>query len=222
MTAAGGATICVPFRVGTVKVTRRATYSSHPSTSSGTRAPLRSTTAAGLMLNSRGGPLSARMCSATSSAMSTGFRWLAFTTSDGRPSGNRPGGSRPGGSRPQKYGPHAREVIAARRYGHSRAGRAHPNGRNPGDVWSVPTRPYRGPHFAAFPPEIPARCIKAGCKPGGMVLDPFCGTGTTGLAALTLDRRFTGIDLNPAFAALAAGRLRHEPERGVGDADGNQ
>ena len=85
---------------------------------------------------------------------------------------------------------------------------AHPNGRNPGDVWSIPTRPYRGPHFAAFPIDIPTRCIQAGCKPGGMVLDPFCGTGTTGLAALALGRRFTGIDLNPAFAALAAERLR--------------
>jgi DNA modification methylase len=45
-----------------------------------------------------------------------------------------------------------------------------------------------------------------------MVLDPFCGTGTTGLAALTLGRRFTGIDLNPAFAALAAERLRQAAE----------
>ncbi len=130
---------------------------------------------------------------------------------DSRPSGTRPGdrGSHPGGNRRQKYGPHTREVIAARRYGEGRGARAHPNGRNPGDVWSVPTRPYRGPHFAAFPPDIPARCVKAGCKPGGMVLDPFCGTGTTGLAALALGRRFTGIDLNPAFAELAAERLRH-------------
>jgi site-specific DNA-methyltransferase (cytosine-N4-specific) len=77
-----------------------------------------------------------------------------------------------------------------------------------GDVWSIPTRPYRGPHFAAFPIEVPTRCIQAGCKPGGMVLDPFSGTGTTGLAALSLGRRFTGIDLNPAFAELAAQRLR--------------
>jgi DNA modification methylase len=76
-------------------------------------------------------------------------------------------------------------------------------------VWSIHTRPYRGPHFAAFPADIPMRCIKAGCPPGGMVLDPFCGTGTTGIAALSLGRHFTGIELNPAFAALAAERLRH-------------
>ena len=85
--------------------------------------------------------------------------------------------------------------------------RAHPNGRNPGDVWSIPTRPYKGPHFAAYPIDLPLRCIAAGCKPGGTVLDPFAGSGTTGLAAIQLDRRFTGIDLSPDFARLAAGRL---------------
>ena len=100
---------------------------------------------------------------------------------------------------------------------------AHPNGRNPGDVWSIPTRPYRGPHFAAYPIDLPTRCIQAGCRPGGTVLDPFCGTGTTGLAALALGRRFTGIDLNPAFAALAADRLRQAAESagGNGNEGGN-
>jgi len=137
---------------------------------------------------------------------------------DGKPSGTRPGVAGPQGSRPPKYGPHARQVIAARRYGNDRSRRAHPNGRNPGDVWSIPTRPYRGPHFAAYPLELPARCIQAGCKPGGMVLDPFCGTGTTGIAARQLGRQFTGIELNPAFAALAAERLRQatqpDPDNG--------
>jgi site-specific DNA-methyltransferase (cytosine-N4-specific) len=110
-------------------------------------------------------------------------------------------------SRPPKYGPHAREIVAAQRYGTGRARRAHPNGRNPGDVWSVPTRPYAGPHFAAFPVELPLRCIAAGCKPGGTVLDMFTGSGTTGLAAIQLGRRFAGVELSPAFAALAAERL---------------
>jgi hypothetical protein len=137
-----------------------------------------------------------------------------------RRNGARPAGRRPAGTGPPKYGPHASQVIAARRYGTGRGRRAHPNGRNPGDVWSIPTRPYRGPHFAAYPLEIPTRCIQAGCKPGGMVLDPFCGTGTTGLAALALGRHFTGIDLNPAFAALAAERLRHAAEAEPGGNDG--
>jgi DNA modification methylase len=145
----------------------------------------------------------------------------------GTPAGRHPGahhrtGNRPAagaGTRPPKYGPHTRQVIGARRYGTGGSNRAHPNGRNPGDVWSIPTRPYRGPHFAAFPPDIPSRCIQAGCKPGGMVLDPFCGTGTTGIAALELGRHFTGIELSSAFAALAAERLRHAVQR---QPDGNE
>jgi site-specific DNA-methyltransferase (cytosine-N4-specific) len=117
-----------------------------------------------------------------------------------------PGRSDP--ARPPKYGPHARQITRAQRYGTGRTRRVHPNGRNPGDVWAIPTRPYTGPHFAAFPITLPLRCIAAGCKPGGTVLDPFTGSGTTGLAARQLGRRFTGIELSPAFAALAAERLR--------------
>jgi site-specific DNA-methyltransferase (cytosine-N4-specific) len=124
----------------------------------------------------------------------------------------RPPGREARSTRPPKYGPHAHQVIAGQRYGaslHRTRGHraAHPLGRNPGDVWAIPTRPYRGPHFAAYPIDIPLRCIAAGCKPGGTVLDPFTGTGTTGLAAIKLGRRFTGIELSPEFAALAAGRL---------------
>jgi site-specific DNA-methyltransferase (cytosine-N4-specific) len=119
----------------------------------------------------------------------------------------RPPGHPGSRTRPPKYGPNTPEVTTARRYGTRRNDRRHPNGRNPGDVWSIPTRPYNGPHFAAYPIDLPLRCIAAGCKPGGTVLDPFAGSGTTGLAAIQLDRRFTGIDLSPDFAALAAGRL---------------
>jgi len=131
------------------------------------------------------------------------------STGTRRPPRGPAGGTRPGSTRPPKYGPHSREVLAARRYGSSGHRRGHSRGRNPGDVWRIPTRPYRGPHFAAFPIDIPLRCIAAGCKRGGTVLDMFCGTGTTGIAARQLGRRFTGIELNPAFAALAAERLRH-------------
>lgn len=82
-----------------------------------------------------------------------------------------------------------------------------PNGRNPGDVWSIPTRPYPEAHFAVFPIELPLRCIKAGCRPGGTVLDPFSGSGTTGAAARQLGRRYVGIDLNPAYHDLARERF---------------
>lgn len=80
-------------------------------------------------------------------------------------------------------------------------------GRNPGDIWEMATRPYPAAHFATFPMELPLRCIKAGCKPGGTVLDPFSGSGTTGAAARQLGRRYVGIDLNPAYHDLAKGRF---------------
>ena len=129
-----------------------------------------------------------------------------------KPTGRR----RRGGSRPPKYSPYAPEIVGAQRYGTGRRRAAHPKGRNPGDVWAIPTRPYLGPHFAAFPIDVPTRCIQAGCKPAGMVLDMFCGTGTTGLAAIALGRRFTGIELSPAFAALAAERLHEAAEPSPG------
>ncbi|MBY8341851.1 site-specific DNA-methyltransferase [Streptomyces sp. KC 17012] len=83
----------------------------------------------------------------------------------------------------------------------------HSLGRNPGDVWSIPTRPYPGAHFAVFPIDLPLRCIKAGCRRGGTVLDPFSGSGTTGAAARQLGRQYVGIDLNPAYHDLARERF---------------
>jgi DNA modification methylase len=84
---------------------------------------------------------------------------------------------------------------------------AHPQGRNPGDVWTIATRPYRGAHVAPFPVDLPLRAIAAGCPPGGVVLDPFSGAGTTGLAALQLGRRYVGIDLAARFHDEALARL---------------
>ncbi|MFF2811794.1 DNA-methyltransferase [Streptomyces sp. NPDC058000] len=59
----------------------------------------------------------------------------------------------------------------------------HPKGRNPGTVWTIPTRPGRLPHTAAVPLDLQLRCIAAGCRLGGDVLDPFSGTATAGVAA---------------------------------------
>jgi DNA modification methylase len=75
---------------------------------------------------------------------------------------------------------------------HSRPGKP---GRNARSVWDINTTPFPGAHFATFPPELPRRCILAGCKPGGTVLDPFSGSGTTGMVAAQLGRRYVGIDL---------------------------
>jgi site-specific DNA-methyltransferase (cytosine-N4-specific) len=83
----------------------------------------------------------------------------------------------------------------------------HSRGKNPGDVWSIPTRPLREAHFAAFPVGIPLRAIAAGCPTGGVVLDPFSGAATTGLAARRLGRSYIGIDLNAEFHRIGLRRL---------------
>ena len=79
--------------------------------------------------------------------------------------------------------------------------------RNRRDVWQINTIPYKGAHFATFPPKLAETCIKAGCPPAGTVIDPFFGSGTTGLAAQQLGRHYIGIELNPAFCGLAQDRL---------------
>lgn len=87
---------------------------------------------------------------------------------------------------------------------HSRPGKG---GRNARDVWTISQTPNPQAHFATFPLELPLRCIKAGCRQGGTVLDPFSGSGTTGAAARQLGRRYVGIDLNPAYHDLATERF---------------
>lgn len=76
-------------------------------------------------------------------------------------------------------------------------------GVNPGDVWTIATQPFSEAHFATFPVALPERCIQAGCKPGGTVLDPFSGSGTTGLAAARHGRKYVGIDLNRDYLDLS-------------------
>lgn len=83
---------------------------------------------------------------------------------------------------------------------HSRPGKG---GRNARSVWSISAQPFPGAHFAVMPLALAERCVLAGCKPGGTVLDPYSGSGTTGLAATRHGRRYVGIDLNPAYHDLA-------------------
>ena len=68
-----------------------------------------------------------------------------------------------------------------------------PTTRNKRDVWLINTVPYKGAHFAAFPPKLAETCILAGCPKGGIVIDPFFGSGTTGFAAKSLDRHYIGM-----------------------------
>lgn len=76
-------------------------------------------------------------------------------------------------------------------------------GRNPGDVWTITTQPFGEAHFAVMPQALAERAILAGCKPGGTVLDPFSGSGTTGLAAAKHGRKYVGIDLSSAYLDLS-------------------
>jgi site-specific DNA-methyltransferase (cytosine-N4-specific) len=70
-------------------------------------------------------------------------------------------------------------------------------------VWNITTTPFADAHFAVFPPELPRRCIVSGCKPGGTVLDPFHGSGTTGKVAVENGRRYVGIELNRDYLDLS-------------------
>ena len=80
------------------------------------------------------------------------------------------------------------------------------NYRNKRDVWSVSTKGFHGAHFAVFP-ELVLPCILAGCPKGGNILDPFCGSGTTGAVAIKNNRRFVGIELNEEYAKISAKRI---------------
>jgi len=81
-------------------------------------------------------------------------------------------------------------------------------GANARSVWVIPTCGYSEAHFATFPPELPRRCISAGCAPGGVVLDPFAGSGTTLAVAVELGRNAIGIELNPEYAEMIRDRLK--------------
>ena len=82
--------------------------------------------------------------------------------------------------------------------------------KNKRTVWSITTKPFKGAHFATFPPDLIEPCILAGCPEGGIVLDPFFGAGTTGLVARRHNRNFIGIELNPQYVEIAKNRIEGE------------
>ena len=89
-----------------------------------------------------------------------------------------------------------------------------PNGRNfrtvagpDQSVWDINTQAVQAAHFATFPPALVKPCIALGSQPGDLVLDPFIGSGTTGVVALEMERRFVGIELNPDYIRIAENRL---------------
>jgi DNA modification methylase len=81
------------------------------------------------------------------------------------------------------------------------------NGRNRRSVWTVATRPYKGAHFATFPPALIEPCVLAGSRPGDIVLDPFMGSGTTAQVALQHGRQYLGCELNPDYEPLQQQRI---------------
>lgn len=139
-----------------------------------------------------------------------------------------------GSGRPGWAGP-----LAGTREGLVRGTGQHPLGKNPGDVWSIATKGFRGAHFATFPPELVRRPLLASCPPTvctacgktgtalakrpmcgcgallrpGLVMDPFFGSGTVGVVAQELDRDWLGIELNPTYVQLATDRLGRAPAK---------
>lgn len=82
--------------------------------------------------------------------------------------------------------------------------------RNKRSVWTVSTQPFPEAHFAVFPPKLIEPCVLAGCPEGGTVLDPFCGSGTTGIVSINNARDFVGIELNPEYVEMAKARIKRE------------
>ena len=125
---------------------------------------------------------------------------------------NTPRSGAPSGECRAKYASAEPAVFVGKPHGAAmlpghRHDTVHPKGKNPGSIWPMSTRPLKEAHFAAFPVDLPLRCIAAGGRPGGTVLDVFSGAATTGLAALQLGRRYVGIELNPEYDRLARSRL---------------
>lgn len=98
--------------------------------------------------------------------------------------------------------------TAAHQMGRSSAAERVEDGkRNRRSVWTVATRPYKGAHFATFPPALIEPCIQAGSRPGDIVLDPFMGSGTTAAVALQHGRQYLGCELNPEYQPLQDARV---------------
>lgn len=122
-----------------------------------------------------------------------GVSWDEYESADGRkaPSGNLTEGVNVGfGSKKESF--------------------THPSGRNLRSVWTIPTHPYPDAHFATFPTKLVEPCIKAGSKEKDTIFDPFCGSGTTGVVALRLFRKFIGIEINPEYCEMAKNRINDD------------
>jgi len=110
----------------------------------------------------------------------------------------------------KRNGSKREQTIPGQGYGTHRPERedvAYNETRNRRSVWTIATRPYKGAHFATFPPALIEPCILAGSRPGDIVLDPFMGSGTTAQVALQHGRQYLGCELNAAYAELQSQRI---------------
>lgn len=85
-----------------------------------------------------------------------------------------------------------------------------PEGKNRRDVWTIKKRFFKKAHYATCPEELAELCLKATCPPGGVVLDPFSGAGTTGVVAVKNGMEYIGIELVESSAALSTGEIEHK------------
>lgn len=104
------------------------------------------------------------------------------------------------------------KINRARRYGEYKGDNI-PQFRNKRDIWTINTVSFRGEHYAAFPPKLAEICMIAGCPKGGIILDPFLGSGTVGFVALIQDRKYIGIELNEDYVNLAKKRISEEVKK---------
>ena len=111
------------------------------------------------------------------------------------------------GGRDKQRGHGRRHAGFNRRYAEKIAAEGIPTTRNRRSVWTVATKPFKGAHFATFPPDLIVPCILAGAPIGGTVLDPFGGSGTTAGVALKHGRRAVICELNPDYRELMSGRI---------------
>ena len=104
---------------------------------------------------------------------------------------------------PSRYGAKGAAYYGISGFGVSESGK-----RIKRDVWNVSTKPYKGAHFAVYPPDLIETCILAGTKEDDFVLDPFNGSGTTGLVSLNLKRNYLGLEISRKYAALSKSRIK--------------
>ena len=122
-----------------------------------------------------------------------------------------------GRSKENKYlnensGAKIQKINEARGYGQYKGDNI-PQFRNKRDIWTINTTSFRGNHYAAFPPKLAEICVIAGSPEGGVVLDPFIGSGTVGLIALLHNRKYIGIELNEEYVDLARKRIETEVKK---------